>query len=265
MLWLDPPAKRDCTMSNKLIIAEQEIAINKDGMYCLNHLHKAAMANGKATESQRPSAFLSSESASRFVEALDLEAGFPASVITVKGGRSGTYAVELVAMKYAGWIEPSYEVQVYKAVQALKRGDIEMASALADSKAAAVALENLRRTRAIAQQVKNVKSVLELFPSLGDVPKQAIAAKMMNQAAGEELIPLPRIEGNFYTTTEIADELESTPTMIGRLANSHNIRTLEHGEWRLSQATHSAKQVKQWYWNDAGREAVRHVIELARS
>lgn len=262
MLLLDPPAKRDSTMSNKLIIAEQEIAINKDGMYCLNHLHKAAMTNGKATDSHRPGNFLLSQK--DFIAAVD--ANGLASVKSIKGGRNqGTYATELVAMKYAGWIEPAYEVQVYQAVQALKRGDVETALSLAKTKPAAQALDELRRAKAIELQVKNVKAVLELFPLLGDVPRQAIAAKMMNQAAGEELIPLPKVEGKFYSATELADEFESTAAMIGRLATKHNLKVPENGEWRLSKSEYSSKQVETWVYNDAGREAVRHVIEFARS
>jgi len=42
----------------KLIIAESEVSINRDGLYCLNDLHKAAVANGMADENtHRPSIF----------------------------------------------------------------------------------------------------------------------------------------------------------------------------------------------------------------
>lgn len=251
-------------MSSKLIIAEQEITINKGGLYCLNDLHKAAMAEGRATESHRPSEFLRNDSAAAFIKAAELETGFPASK-TVKGrGITGTWAVELVAMKYAGWIDPAYEVQVYQAVQALKRGDIDQAVALSGSKAAANALVELRRTRAIELQVKNVKAVLEMFPQLGETSRQAIAAKMMNQVAGEELIPLPKVEGKFYSATELAEEFDSTSAMIGRLATKHNLKVSENGEWRLSKSEYSSKQVETWVYNDAGREAVKNALDLAR-
>lgn len=247
-------------MSSKLIIAEQEITINKGGLYCLNDLHKAAMANGRATDSHRPSNFIKSQAG--FIDAV--EATGVASVVTVKGGKSGTYAAELVAMKYAGWIDPSYEVQVYQAVQALKRGDIEAALALSKTKPAVQALDELRRTKAIELQVKNVKAVLEMFPQLGETSRQAIAAKMMNQVAGEELIPLPKVEGKFYSATELAEEFDSTSAMIGRLATKHNLKVPENGEWRLSKSEYSSKQVETWVYNDAGREAVKNALDLAR-
>lgn len=47
-----------------------------------------------------------------FISAVDSEANQIASVKTIKGGKSGTYAVELVAMEYAALIDPAYEVRV---------------------------------------------------------------------------------------------------------------------------------------------------------
>ena len=40
------------TKVNAIVIESHSIAVKADGMYCLNDLHKAAMALGKATESQ---------------------------------------------------------------------------------------------------------------------------------------------------------------------------------------------------------------------
>ena len=46
------------TKVNAIVIESHSIAVKADGMYCLNDLHKAAMALGKATESQKPSNFI---------------------------------------------------------------------------------------------------------------------------------------------------------------------------------------------------------------
>ncbi|MGL4927985.1 MAG: KilA-N domain-containing protein [Plesiomonas shigelloides] len=120
---------------SKIVIAGNDIFIDNAGMYCLNHLHKAAMAQGKATEHHKPSNFTRNADVGAFISALELEAQICA-LKAVKGGRSGVWAVELVAMKYAGWIDPSYEVQVYKAMQALKHGDIKKAAEISGSRAA---------------------------------------------------------------------------------------------------------------------------------
>lgn len=107
-------------MKDLLVIESVSIRQDAHGRYSLNDLHKAAMANGKATESQRPGEFLKSDSVQSFVAALDAEnlgdATIIASVHSVKGGKTqGTWAAELVAIRYAAWIEPSFEVRVYRA------------------------------------------------------------------------------------------------------------------------------------------------------
>ena len=247
-----------------LVIAETSISINKDGLYCLNHLHKAAMAQGKATESQRPSELARVDSNKAFISALESEAGIPA-LKTVKGGRSGTWAVELVAMKYAGWVDPAYEVQVYQAVQALKRGDIDKAVEMSGSKEARRALDDKYRAQTIDLQIKNAKALCEFLPHLGDSAKQSIAANLVNPVAGFDVVPLPRIEEKFYTTTEIAKELEIASAVLGRLANQNNLKEPEFGEFRLSQSQYSSKQVEQFYWNSAGRDALRDVVARARA
>lgn len=117
------------------VITIENIAVRTDaqGRYCLNDLHKAAIANGRATESHRPSEFLSNQGVQAFISALDVsdaenigKAENPAlvkSIKSVKGGKSpGTYAVELVAIRYAAWIDPSFEIRVYRTFQTAARG-----------------------------------------------------------------------------------------------------------------------------------------------
>lgn len=50
------------------------VRIDEEGRYNLNDLHAAAVANGEATESQRPSVFLRSAQIKRFVKALEVKA-----------------------------------------------------------------------------------------------------------------------------------------------------------------------------------------------
>ena len=106
-------------MTQLLVIESVSIRQDAHGRYSLNDLHKAAMANGKATESQRPGAFLQSDPIKAFIEALDADqpdATRIASVHSVKGGKTqGTWAAELVAIRYAAWIDPAFEVRVYRA------------------------------------------------------------------------------------------------------------------------------------------------------
>lgn len=112
-------------MQRNIILLSTKIRRDAEGRYSLNDLHKAAMANGKATESQRPGNFLLSDSVQAFAQVLT-DAKNLASVVSVKGGTNqGTYADELVAIRYAAWIDPAFEVQVYQAFQAVQHAKAE--------------------------------------------------------------------------------------------------------------------------------------------
>ena len=93
-----------------------------EGRYSLNDLHKAAIAAGKANESQRPGNFLKADSVQAFIAAYEAEVGSATKIALVKtingGVARGTYADELIAIRYAAWIDPSFEVKVYRTFQA---------------------------------------------------------------------------------------------------------------------------------------------------
>ncbi|WJM80440.1 KilA-N domain-containing protein [Pectobacterium brasiliense] len=94
------------------------VRVDEEGRYSLNDLHIAAVSNGQATESQGPSQFLRSKKVRAFVETLSrmqkctLEQNQPLKVIN--GGVSqGVWAHELIAIRYAAWINPEFEIRVY--------------------------------------------------------------------------------------------------------------------------------------------------------
>jgi hypothetical protein len=100
------------------------VRVDEDGRYNLNDLHTAAVATGEATESQRPNKFIRSASVKRFVAALDargqncrLEQKQSLKVIN-GGSDSGVWASELLAIRYAAWIKPEFEIQVYEKFRA---------------------------------------------------------------------------------------------------------------------------------------------------
>lgn len=97
-----------------VVINGVPVRVDSEGRYSLNDLHAAAVANGEATESQRPGTFLKSRQIKRFVKALS-DATKSASVKVIKGGLDqGTWALELVVIRYAAWIKPEFEIRVYE-------------------------------------------------------------------------------------------------------------------------------------------------------
>lgn len=103
------------------------VRVDEDGRYNLNDLHAAAVANGEATESQRPSNFLRSAQIKRFISALKAKAQKRAlkeiqPLKVIKGGvDSGVWGVELLAIRYAAWIKPEFEIEVYEVFKTVVR------------------------------------------------------------------------------------------------------------------------------------------------
>lgn len=108
----------------EIVVFDTKIKQDENGRYSLNDLHKAAMAKGHATISHRPAGYLRNANVKAFIDELDLEARNCASVKSIKGGKNqGTYATELVALRYAGWISAKVEVEVYKTFQKVLHND----------------------------------------------------------------------------------------------------------------------------------------------
>lgn len=92
------------------VIAGVEITTDEFGRFNLNALHRASGGEKK----NGPSYWLSLETTKDLIEALGEKLGdteIPVSVI--RGGvTQGTFAHELLAISYAGWISPAFQLQV---------------------------------------------------------------------------------------------------------------------------------------------------------
>lgn len=100
------------------------VRVDNDGRYNLNDLHAAAVAEGNATESQRPSNFTKSKTIKEFVKELTA-ATKVAALKTVNGGPNhGVWGLELLAIRYAAWLSTKFEIKVYQTFQMVIRNGI---------------------------------------------------------------------------------------------------------------------------------------------
>ncbi|SFO09993.1 KilA-N domain-containing protein [Xenorhabdus japonica] len=118
-------------MKGKLlpVVVGVEIPLDEFGRYNLNALHKAS----KEGEHKRPSKWLETKQARELIRELEVKllknnqspnSGLGRKVINVaRGGTSpGTYAHELIAVSYAGWIRPDFQLDVNQAFIDFKSG-----------------------------------------------------------------------------------------------------------------------------------------------
>ncbi|ECZ9313150.1 KilA-N domain-containing protein [Salmonella enterica subsp. enterica serovar Newport] len=113
-----------------VVVNGVSVRVDDEGRYNLNDLHAAAVAEGKATESQRPSNFIKSGQIKKFVQELT-KATKIASVKIIKGGaQPGIWGLELVAIRYAAWLSVEFEIKVYQTFQMVIRNGISAMSRL---------------------------------------------------------------------------------------------------------------------------------------
>jgi len=95
---------------NVPVIAGVEITSDAEGRFNLNTLHKAS---GQA-DHKKPSEWLRTKQAQELISELSGNSHLGQEVIkSVKGGTTpGTFAHELLAVSYAGWISPAFQLQV---------------------------------------------------------------------------------------------------------------------------------------------------------
>lgn len=124
-------------------------------------------------------------------------------------------------------------------------------------------LPEFRRARTIKLEAEAMALALSYMPKLSDVAKQTAMARAVNDAAGIELLPLPKVEEHLHTAGDIAEMLGVSPQKIGRLANKHDLKTEQYGMYVWDKAKHSDKQVEAFRYNAEGVKALRHLIHGA--
>ncbi|ENI0493868.1 phage antirepressor KilAC domain-containing protein [Yersinia enterocolitica] len=117
----------DLTLANKSlpVIAGVEINTDTENRFNLNSLHKAS---GKG-EDKSPSQWMRRATTKALVNELSVNSHLGYEVIkSVKGGVApGTFAHELLAVEYAGWISPSYRLKVNQIFLDYKAGKLKPA------------------------------------------------------------------------------------------------------------------------------------------
>ncbi|MEB5813532.1 KilA-N domain-containing protein [Escherichia coli] len=92
---------------NLPVIAGVEITIDSVGRFNLNALHRASGSEKK----NGPSYWLALDGTKKLIAELEKQTT-GITVVTKEGKSGGTFAHELLAVEYAGWISPAFRLQV---------------------------------------------------------------------------------------------------------------------------------------------------------
>nr|WP_288102215.1 KilA-N domain-containing protein [Halomonas sp.] len=119
------------------VIAGHEITTDEHGRFNLNAIHRAS---GEG-EHKRPSKWAVTAQAKELIEELEAQgpiSGFAPLGSKHGGSGRGTYAHELLAISYAGWISPKFQLQVNQVFLDYRMGKLQQV----ETKPACEALPN---------------------------------------------------------------------------------------------------------------------------
>lgn len=106
------------------VIAGVEITTDDAGRFNLNALHRASgLGAGKA-----PAQWLRTKQTQELVAEVEKQT-VQICIVSVEGRNGGTFAHELLAISYAGWISPAFQLQVNQVFLDYRTGKLTPASA----------------------------------------------------------------------------------------------------------------------------------------
>lgn len=104
-----------------LELCGQTVRVNDDGFVSLTDMWKASGGKSRNLAGK----FVNNDSTKGFIKSLEVKTGYPVLKI-VRGGKSaGTWAYKLLAYKYAGWIDPDFEVGAYTVLDKYFSGELK--------------------------------------------------------------------------------------------------------------------------------------------
>lgn len=115
------------TTSHLPVIAGHEISMDEHGRFNLNAIHRA----GGGENRKRPSMWMQNGQTKELIGEFENQSRNScfAPVEARRGGKvSGTYAVDLLAISYAGWISPRFQLQVNQVFLDYRMGRLEAKS-----------------------------------------------------------------------------------------------------------------------------------------
>jgi phage anti-repressor protein len=110
-----------------------------------------------------------------------------------------------------------------------------------------------------SRQAQLLKFTAEFFKDiLSDTSMQAIASEMTVLVAGERLVKMPEVE-KLYSAAQIGEKCGISANIVGRIANKHNLKTEEYGEFVLDKSPYSPRQVSTFRYKE---QAAGKILEI---
>ena len=111
-------------------------------------------------------------------------------------------------------------------------------------------------------QARSAKLWLEIAKNTGiQTYKDVCNAYAARELAGEDVLPLPKVQEKSYSATDIGKMLGVSKAKIGSLANKNNMKCDEYGSWFHDKSPYSGKEVETFRYNGKAIEKFRSLLE----
>ena len=111
-------------------------------------------------------------------------------------------------------------------------------------------------------QARSAKLWLEIAKNTGiQTYKDVCNAYAAKELAGEDVLPLPKVQDKSYSATDIGKMLGVSKSKIGALANANNMKCDEYGNWYHDKSPYSSKEVETFRYNDKAVEKFRSLLK----
>ena len=111
-------------------------------------------------------------------------------------------------------------------------------------------------------QARSAKLWLEIAKNTGiQTYKDVCNAYAAKELAGEDVLPLPKVQEKSYSATDIGKMLGVSKSRIGALANKNNMKCDEYGSWFHDKSPYSGKEVEAFRYNSKAIEKFRSLLK----
>lgn len=111
-------------------------------------------------------------------------------------------------------------------------------------------------------QARSAKLWLEIAKNTGiQTYKDVCNAYAAKELAGEDVLPLPKVQEKSYSATDIGKMLGVSKAKIGSLANKNNMKCDEYGSWFHDKSPYSGKEVETFRYNSKAIEKFRALLK----
>ncbi|GAA4299638.1 phage antirepressor KilAC domain-containing protein [Nibribacter koreensis] len=206
---------------------EQPITFSKSGEVFINATDMAKPFGKKTTH------FIDNAQTQEFKRVLEAKVGIPTLTIVRGGTNPGTWMHQKLALKFAAWLSPDFELWVYDRIEELlTTGKV----ALAPMSPEEMKLQVFRMLEQEAESLRQQNFLLSSAKELLEVENTSLSKTVNLLAPKAELYDLMHNGEGLYSTDSIANELGiSSATKLNKILERDGIvkRDRNEDKWML--------------------------------